>query len=103
MTDYLLSEVHTVGKWKAKFFRAAGFNKTNMDLLLEEIIEIAHSRDVKEVISSPHGTKYVLEGSILTPEENYVSLRTVWVIDKEQNRPRFVTAYPLERAYEEGA
>lgn len=85
------------------FERLALFNKTNMDLLLEEIIEIAHSEDVKEVISSPHGTKYVVEGSILTPQENYISLRTVWIIDKEQDQPRFVTAYPLERAHEEGA
>jgi len=97
LTDYLLSETHPIGRWKAKFFRALGFHEANVNLLLEGFRTIAQSEDVIEVASSPHGTKYVLEGSLLTPEEGHVYVKTVWIIDKDQDRPRFVTAYPSEK------
>ena len=97
MTDYLLSETHPIGRWKAKFFRALGFHEANVNLLLEGFRTIAQSEDVVEVASSPHGTKYVLEGSLLTQEEGHVSAKTVWIVDKDQDRPRFVTTYPSEK------
>ena len=30
LTEYILSETHTVGRLKAKFFRAAGFDQSNV-------------------------------------------------------------------------
>ena len=98
LTDYLLSETHPIGRWKAKFFRALGFNETNVNLLFEGFKKIAHSEDVLEVTSSAHGTKYVVEGSLFTPKEGHVYVKTVWIVDKDQDRPRFVTAYPLEKS-----
>lgn len=32
LTDYLLSETHAVGKAKARFFRAHGYNENNLHL-----------------------------------------------------------------------
>ena len=98
MTDYLLSETHPIGRWKAEFFRGLGFHETNVNLLLEGFRNIAKSEDVVKVASSPHGTKYVLEGSLLTPEKDQVYVKTVWIIDKDQDSPRFVTAYPSEKS-----
>ena len=92
---YLLSKTHSVGKWKAGFFHALGFDKTNVDILEQRLIAIAHSEDVKDVVSSAHGTKYVIEGSLQTPTGGLVLVRTVWIIDAGQDRPRFVTAYPV--------
>jgi len=51
LTDYLLSETHPIGRWKAKFFRALGFHETNVNLLLEGFRNIAQSEDVVEVAS----------------------------------------------------
>ena len=59
---YLLSETHAVGKAKATFFRALGFNETNAHLLEHGLLTLAHSAPVQEVIPSPHGVKYVIEG-----------------------------------------
>jgi len=98
LTDYLLSETHPIGRWKAKFFRALGFDESNVNLMLDGFKKIAHSEDVVEVTSSAHGTKYVVEGSLLTPEEDHVYVKTVWIIDKDQDIPRFVTAYPSEKS-----
>jgi hypothetical protein len=94
LQDYLLSETHVVGRGKAKFFRMFGFDETNTDLLEQGLIAIAHNEDVKTETISPHGTKYVIGGSLQTPLGRVISLTTVWIIDKGQDRPRFVTAIP---------
>jgi hypothetical protein len=93
--DYLLSETHSIGRWKAQFFRALGFNETNADALEQGLIAIAQSEEVTDTVSSRHGTKYVVDGPLQTPQGTFVQVRTVWIIDAGQERPRFVTAYPM--------
>lgn len=95
LTDYLLSETHTVGKFKAKFFRTLGFDESNLDVLEKALHEIAESEDVKEVVSSRYGTKYIIDGSISTPRGKIVRVQTVWIIESGQKYPRFITAYPV--------
>jgi hypothetical protein len=94
LLDYLLSETHPVGKSKAKYLRSLGFNEINVNLLKEGLLAIARSEDVKEAISSSHGVKYVIDGTLQTPSGAFIRVRTIWVIDKDMDRPRFVTAYP---------
>ena len=95
LKDYLLSETHSVGKSKAKFLRSVGFNETNAHLLKQGLINIAHSQDIKEAVSSPHGIKYIIDGLLQTPAGGSIKMRTVWIIDRDQERPRFVTDYPI--------
>jgi len=95
LKDYLLSETHLVGKSKAKFLRSFGFNEMNIDMLVQGLISIAHSGDIKEVLSSPYGVKYVIDGLLRTPAGGFIEMRTIWITDKGQVRPRFVTAYPI--------
>lgn len=92
---YLLSETHSVGKSKAKFLRSVGFNDNNVDLLKQSLLSITNSEEVKEAIASSHGVKYIIDGSIQTPSKGIAMMRTIWIIDKGQERPRFVTAYPV--------
>jgi hypothetical protein len=94
LKEYLLSETHSVGKSKAKLLRSFGFNETNIGLLMQGLISIAHSGEVKEALSSPHGVKYVIDGSLRTPDKGSIKIRTIWITDKDQVHPRFVTAYP---------
>lgn len=91
---YLLSETHAVGKAKALFFRALGFHETNVSLLEHGLLHIAHSAPVQEVVPSPHGIKYVIEGALETPRGTAPRLCTVWILETGEERPRFVTAYP---------
>jgi hypothetical protein len=95
LKDYLLSETHLVGKSKAKFLRSVGFNEMNIDMLMQGLISIAHSGDIKEALSSTHGVKYVIDGLLRTPAGGPIEMRTIWITDKGQVRPRFVTAYPV--------
>lgn len=95
LKDYLLSETHSVGKSKAKLLRSSGFNETNVTSLKEGLLAIAHSEQLIETDASPHGIKYIIEGELKTPTGGAIKMRTVWIIDKGQERPRFVTAYPV--------
>ncbi len=94
LLGYLLSENHLVGGSKAKLLGSAGFNKENADILEQRLLAIARLQSVKEVVNSPHGTKYIIEGEIEAPNGYLIKLRTVWIIDLGQENPRFVTAYP---------
>ena len=94
LTEYLLSETHPIGKSKARFLRQAGFDQTNTDVLEQRILGIAHSQEITETVSSVHGTKYIIDGPLETPRGATIPLRTVWIIDTGDERPRFVTAHP---------
>lgn len=95
LIDYILSETHTGGKSKAKFFRAVGFNETNIPLLENSLRKIAIKDEIKNVFESVHGVKYIIEGNINTPNKKIVQIRTIWIIEPNQEKPRFVTTYPV--------
>jgi len=95
LTGCLLSETHSVGSSKAKRLRAVGFNHENVAMLKQELLQIAASQLVKDTIETPQGTKYVIEGTIATPNGATLRPRTVWIIDNGETCPRFVTAHPL--------
>jgi hypothetical protein len=50
--------------------------------------------EVESVITSPHGTKYIIDGLLQGTIGIQARIRTVWIIDIGEERPRFVTAYP---------
>lgn len=94
LIEYLLSETHAVGKSKAKFFRACGFDETNVAMLEQGLLSIAQTETVAEVVQSPYGTKYIIDGFLETPSSTSVKVQTVWITEEGDARPRFVTAYP---------
>jgi hypothetical protein len=94
LADYLLSESHPVGRTKARYFRAAGFDERNAADLAAGLLAIARAAAVVEEIASPHGVKYVLDGAVVAPSGDTLRLRTVWIVEPSVGYPRFVTAYP---------
>lgn len=94
---YLLSATHAVGKGKAKFFREYGFDDSNVDLLISGLILIAQTEDIVKEIKSSFGVKYIIDGSLESPNGLKLNLRTVWIIEIDEDSPRFVTAYPRSR------
>ena len=95
LIKYVLSETHPIGKFKAKLFRSLGFNETNLHLFEKELQSLAKLQDVKDIVKSQYGTKYIIEGQIRTPNRTVLKIQTVWIIEKNQNIPRFVTVYPV--------
>jgi hypothetical protein len=96
LLGYLLSDTHPVGSSKAKLLRAHGFNEVNADKLEQELLKIAYSKMVQDVVATTHGVKYVLDGEVKAPGGRCLQLRTIWIIDQGETKPRFVTARPLK-------
>lgn len=95
LTKYVLSETHELGKFKAKYFRKLGLDETNISLFEKTLRRLAQDQEITEEMSSVYGTKYVIEGKIETPIGKKIKVRTVWILEKGQKRPRFVTVYPV--------
>ncbi|MBM4276107.1 MAG: hypothetical protein FJ134_16875 [Deltaproteobacteria bacterium] len=95
LDDYLLADTHPIGRLKAKFFQALGFSKANREELERQLLHIAQTSPVVSVTTSPHGEKFIIDGTLRTPPGTAARVRTIWIIDAGERRPRFVTAYPL--------
>ena len=98
---YLLSLSHATGHSKALFFRRFGFNEHNATLLEDGLLAIAQTVDVSHEIITTFGVKYVIDGSLQTPRNSIITVRTVWIVEQGEYRPRFVTAYPKDKKREQ--
>ncbi len=95
LVNYILSETHPTGKFKARIFRKLGFDETNINIFKKELQLIVKSQETTEVLVSPYGTKYIIDGQIKTPNGKTIKIRTIWIIEMGQDRPRFITLYPV--------
>ncbi len=96
ITDYLLSETHAVGKSKARYFRSFGFDDSCTNELAKALLAIAQNEQIVDSETSLYGTKYIIDGELETPKGVMIHIRTLWIIEKDQDIPRFITAYPTE-------
>ncbi|WP_373511781.1 DUF6883 domain-containing protein [Persicitalea sp.] len=94
---YLLNPFHSQNSGKAQFFAIAGYSQTQPDRLTEDLKEIARTGRVTTVQPTPRGMKYVVKGIITAPNGRDYALKTVWLIDDNQEVPRFLTAYPNKK------
>ena len=96
LLDYLLSETHPVGNAKARYFKKLGFSYNNAEELRHVLLKIANSAHVDQEINTAYGTKYIVKGDLSTSSGKIYSIVTIWIIEKNDINPRFVTAYPKE-------
>jgi hypothetical protein len=97
VTHYLLSSTHRAGRGKAGFFSAVGFEASAWERLVSALRQHAFDHPVSVTEDTPFGTRYVIEGALVSPTGKELQVRTVWFIDNEGQTPRFITAYPLKR------
>jgi Domain of unknown function (DUF6883) len=91
--DYLISEAHPIGRFKAKVFRRLGFDETNVDLFRKCLKSIANAEEIISTRNTKHGVKYGVVGLLSGPTGQTMVL-TVWIIENDTEIPRLVTAYP---------
>jgi hypothetical protein len=97
IVDYLLSEASEEGSSKAAFFARFGFSVAEWERLADALQVHAVENDVTRVLSSRHGNKYIVEGPLAAPDGREPFVRVVWIIEKGDDQPRLVTAYPMAR------
>lgn len=94
--DYLLNLAHPAGKGKAAFFVAMGFRQSEWAPLANALRQLIQHSPITKTMTSRHGQKYIVDGPLVTPQGQLPLIRTVWVVDTGTDRPRLVTAYPLD-------
>jgi hypothetical protein len=97
IVDYLLNAAHPDNGGKAAFFLSLGFSVDRWSALASVFRRLAESAEVAKSMESLHGRKYIVEGRLETPGGKAAWVRTIWVVDRGQDAPRLVTAYPRER------
>lgn len=95
ITDYLLCGSHPDGCSKAIFFKKFGFKIENWKIFAEALRKHGASHPVAKTMESNYGIRYNIEGMLETPDGRNPKVRTVWIIEKETNVPRLITAHPL--------
>ena len=91
--DYLLSDSHPVGRYKAAFFRALGYGPADWGGLAADIRNLLIF-DAEHLGTSEFGDKYAVRGAIHGPSGRVEDIVTIWIILTDEDTPRFVTAYP---------
>jgi len=94
ITEYLLSETHPEGKYKAAFFGQFGFDSWQQ--LATALLQHAQTQEVFRFVTTEHGTKYIIEGALSTPDERNPGVRSVWIVVNGSDIPQLVTAYRLK-------
>jgi hypothetical protein len=95
--DYLLSNSHPVGRFKAPFFASLGYTRTNWRRLEADLRDLAVSKDAEPGRNSPYGQKYEIRGNLKGPSGKSAEILTVWIILLGTDVPHFVTAFPEEK------
>ena len=93
--EYLLNPEHRTGKHKARFFTKIGFSLDNPQVLQKALKQHPINHECAKTIDSEHGVKFIIEGSIITPENRMYHIRTVWMIPTSEELAKLVTAYPI--------
>jgi uncharacterized membrane protein YidH (DUF202 family) len=96
ITSYLLSTCSSGGRSKAKFFSGFGFRIEQWQIFADALRVHGASHEVLRTTETSYGTKYIINGSLETPDGRNPYVRTVWQIDKGNDYPRFITAYPAD-------
>ena len=93
--DYLLSDAHPLGRFKAAIFRGLGYRQSEWNRLSADLKEFL-SNEASFQESTKYGQKYEIRGRLTGPNGRSVYLVTVWIVLRGENFPRFITAYPGE-------
>ncbi len=96
IVEYLMNAAHPDNGGKAAFFIALGFQTEDWETLAAALRSLALNFPVYRNIETVHGRKYIVDRTIETPLGKTPVVRTVWIIDRGEDIPRLVTAYPHE-------
>ncbi len=101
VVDYLLNPDHPDGGPKCAFFAAFGFDRGNWRVLASALRDHALRNQVARVAESPYGVRYSVDGPLAAADGRAPNLRTVWIVDTDDEgrpisgAPRLVTAHPI--------
>jgi hypothetical protein len=95
LRDYLLCPDHAEGAHKARVFSAAlGIDRSDWEYLREQILARLVSSEIGEVrMGGAFGVRYGVPMLIEGLNGETHEIITAWIVDREDDPPRFITAY----------
>lgn len=96
--DYLLSNSHPVGRFKAAFFVALGYSAADWEVFAADLKRHAMDNEALATELSEYGQKFEVRGMIKGPAGKGAVLVAVWIVLCGEDFPRFVTAFPGARS-----
>ncbi|MDX2505613.1 MAG: hypothetical protein QNL62_14210 [Gammaproteobacteria bacterium] len=94
--NYLLSISHPIGRFKAVYFQKLGYSPDNWKLLSRDLLALLENH-IQKVEKSEYGQKYEVRGTIIGPAKKSAYNTTVWIVLKNEDYSRFITAYPGDK------
>lgn len=94
LRDYLLSDSHPVGRFKARFFKALGYEAGAWERLQSDLLAQLQAGEAVLRETSPYGQKFEVGGTLQGPNLRTARIVSVWMVPDGGGAPRFITAYP---------
>ena len=76
--QYLLSEIHPVGRFKAAVFLTLGYSAARWEILRDDILALAHTGSAAPGKPNPFGQTFEVDGILTGPSGRSVDVRTIW-------------------------
>ena len=92
--DYLLSESHPIGRFKAAFFRKLGYSAGAWPQLERDLRVLAREGEAVATETSRYGQKYEINATLVGPLGREAIVVSVWIVLLEEDFPRLVTVFP---------
>ncbi|HEX2347428.1 MAG TPA: hypothetical protein VHI51_03240 [Ktedonobacterales bacterium] len=73
-----------------------GFTLAQWQVLHDALLQHVVTHEYTSVISLDDGVKYVVEGTLQSPDGRNPQVRSVWMIDGGRSSPRLISAYALD-------
>lgn len=96
LQDYVLSDSHPIGRFKAALFQQMGYARRNWEQFAEDICTLHLPLDAELGEETKYGQKYIIAGDIKGPSGKVIRLKSIWIILTGEDFPRFITIYPEE-------
>ena len=91
LSDYLLAPRRHNDK--SKFLSQAGFTKDNPTFLEQAILDVVTQNEAVTQKTNEYGVFYKVVGQLTGPS-GILSVVTIWIVRKGDEKFRFVTLYP---------
>jgi len=96
LEDYVLSNTHPIGRFKATLFQQMGYTSRNWEQLAEDIRTQHLTLDAELGEKTKYGQKYIITGNFKGPSGKTMKLKSIWITLTGEDFPRFITIYPEE-------
>ena len=97
LLNYVLNLHHNEGSSKALFLKEIGYDRSNWEILENDLREQHLTLEAIPGKSSPFGEKFEITAPIIGPNGEERMIKTIWMIKYNETVARFITLIPEKK------